>query len=342
MKEKEIMCRRRMALCAFIMIISTALVAGAKEINVRGRLGKTVEAEGWLILTEGQKYLILNPQRFQREKWFREGTEVEATGETKPGTITIFQEGVPFEVRSMKPQSGGGGGAAAAGREGEAAAAAAVATATTRIVVGGDATIEAQPDTATLTIAVVTQAKRALDAQAENARRTEEVVRALRAAAGAGAEVKTSGYSLVPQQNYRENQPPTIVGYEARNSVQVTTSDLQKVGAVIDAAAAAGANNITNLAFTLRRDEEARQEVLARATREALAKAQRLAAALQGRVARVVEVQESGPIARPLMYNAEAGQARLASMSAPTPIEVGALEIRGQVQLVVEVEGARP
>ena len=53
----------------------------------------------------------------------------------------------------------------------------------TRITVGGDSIVQAQPDTAILTVAVVTQGKRALDAQQENATKTDAVVRALKAAA---------------------------------------------------------------------------------------------------------------------------------------------------------------
>jgi uncharacterized protein YggE len=70
----------------------------------------------------------------------------------------------------------------------------------TRVTVGGDSIVQAQPDTAILTISVVTQARRAIDAQQENATRSDAVVRTLKAAAGAGAEVKTSGYSVQPQR----------------------------------------------------------------------------------------------------------------------------------------------
>jgi uncharacterized protein YggE len=46
---------------------------------------------------------------------------------------------------------------------------------------------------------------------------------------GAGAEAKTSGYSLQPQRVYRRSAP-TITGYEARNSVTVIMPDLTKSG----------------------------------------------------------------------------------------------------------------
>ncbi len=211
-----------------------------------------------------------------------------------------------------------------------------------RVMVTGDAVVQAQPDTAILSISVVTQNRRALDAQTDNANKSDAVIRALKAAAGAGAEIKTGGYSLQPQRVYKENQPPTIVGYEARNTVTVMLADLTKVGAVIDAASQAGANNVDGIAFTLRKDQAARMQALTEATREAVAKAQTIAQALGARVVRVVEVQEGGGIVRPL-YDAEAGGVAMMrrAPNAPTPIEVGTLDIRSQVQLIAEIETAQ-
>ena len=207
----------------------------------------------------------------------------------------------------------------------------------TRITVGGDAIVQAQPDTAILTISVVTQARRAIDAQQENATRSDAVVRTLKAAAGAGAEVKTSGYSVQPQRVYRENQPPTITGYEARNSVTVTMTDLAKLANVIDASSQAGANDIAGVAFTLRRDQPARDQAMKEATREAMSKAQVIAEALGKRVVRVVEVQEEGFQRPPQpVYQAEAFMVK--RDSAATPIEVGSLDVSSRVLLIAEVE----
>ncbi|HLE64070.1 MAG TPA: SIMPL domain-containing protein [Pyrinomonadaceae bacterium] len=313
---------------ALVLALSGATLA--KEITVRGRLQKTVEAGGWVIATGSQKYLILNAQRFKNEKWFKESTEVEAVGETKD-VMTIYMEGTPFEVRTLRPLEQGGS---------EVIAGATDSRLLSRVVVSGDSIVQAQPDTAILTIAVVTQAKRAIDAQQENASRSDAVVRALKAAAGTGAEIKTSGYSLQPQRVYRENQPPTITGYEARNSVIVVLSDLTKVGPVIDAAAQAGANDLSGISFTLRKDRPARDQALTEATREAMSKAQVIAQALGGRVVRVVEVQEEGT-ARPMpIYSADYGrEVKLASVQ--TPIEVGTLDITSRVQLIAEVEAVR-
>lgn len=207
----------------------------------------------------------------------------------------------------------------------------------TRVLVTGDSIVQAQPDTAVLSIAVVTQGKRALDAQQENATKSDAVIRALKTAAGAGAEIKTSGYSLQPIRVYRQSQPPLITGYEARNSVTVILSDLTKVGPVIDAAATSGANDVGSISFTLRKDRPARDQALSDATREAVSKAQVIAQALNGRIVRIVEVQEEG-IIRPRPVMEEMVQMRTADAGASTPIEVGTLDIRSRVQLIAEIE----
>lgn len=308
-------------------VILVALLAGpgyAKETTVRGRLQKTVESGGWLIVSGSQKYLILNAPRFQSETWFAESNEVEAQGETKSDVMTIYMEGTPFEVSMMRPL------------QGSLVRTQTESRALTRVLVTGDSIVQATPDTAILNISVVTQARRALEAQQENANKSDAVVRALKSAAGAGAEIKTSGYSLQPIRVYKEGQPPTITGYEARNSVTVVLADLQKVGTVIDAAAGAGANDVGGISFTLRKDRPARDQALGEATREAVSKARVIAEALGGRVVRIVEVQEEGT-QRPRPVYEDQMQMRTMAAAA-TPIEVGTLDITSRVQLIAEIE----
>ena len=308
------------------LILGAATILQAKEITVRGKLQKTAESGGWLIAASDTKYLILNPKNFQSNAWFKESTSVQAVGEVKE-VMTTFMEGTPFEERTMQPAD-------------QAAATTTENKRTTRVMVGGDSIIRAQPDTAILTVSVVTQNSSAIEAQQDNAAKTEAVVRATKAAAGAGAEVKTSGYSVQPIRVYKEGQPPSISGYEVRNSVTVTTSDLNKLGAIIDAAAQAGSNEIAGISFTLRQDRPVRDRALSEATQEAVGKARMIASALGGRVVRVVEVQEEGFQMRPPMPMYEAGNfATLGSAAkVSTPIEVGSLEITSRVQVIVEVE----
>lgn len=307
------------------LVLGAATILNAKEITIQGKLRKTVEAGGWLIATRDTKYLLLNAKSFQNHDWFKESTNVEAVGETKD-VMTTAMEGTPFEAKSLRPIEQ----AVATPQQSDKKV--------TRVMVAGDSIVRAQPDTAILTLSVVTQGRRAIDAQQENATKTDAVVRALKAAAGASAEVKTSGYSLQPQRVYKEGQPPTITGFEARNSVTVTTSELNKVAAIIDAGAQAGSNDISGIEFTLRQDRPARDRALSEATREAVGKAQIIAQALGGRVVRIVEVQEEG-LQRPVpLYATMTAAVNTQRAEVATPIEIGSLDISSRVQLIAEIE----
>jgi uncharacterized protein YggE len=333
-----------------LAFMSQAASARQSEITVEGRLTPTTEAGGWLIVSDAGKYLILNSREFQSKPWFRKGTNVEATGEGRQDAVTIYQEGVPFRVSTMRPVRGGtqtgdtqtGGSQTGGSQMGSSQTGGRPTPVTgrgggvTRVVVMGDATVQSQPDTAILTVAVVTLNASASEAQSENASKTDAVISAVKAAAGAGAEVKTSGYSLQPQYVYKEGTVPTITSYIARNSVSVTTGALSRVGATIDAASRAGANSVDGLYFTLRHDEQPRNKALADATREAAAKARVIAETLGGRVVRIVEVQEAGA-SRPVPIY-QYGALEKVSVTTQTPIEPGSLEIRAQVQLVAEIE----
>jgi hypothetical protein len=122
----------------FALVAVLTAQASAKEITVRGHLEQTVEAGGWLIIADTDertdKYLLLNPQRFRNESWFRKGAQVEATGETKPDAITVYQEGIPFEARTMRSLGSKVNKAISDIRP-------------TRVVVNGDAITQAQPNT---------------------------------------------------------------------------------------------------------------------------------------------------------------------------------------------------
>lgn len=341
--------RSMLTMQALTLVLALAFAAQAAraaqasgELTVVGRLTPTVEAGGWLVVADYGKYLITNAGQFRREPWFRAGASVEAKGRVREDVMSIHMEGVPFQVRTMRARAGST--AAAAPQEGAGAEPPASAQqqqqqmrTPTRVIVSGESVVQAQPDTAVLTLAVITQNASASEAQAENASRTEAVLRAARAAAGAGAEVKTSGYSLQPQYAYKEGAPPTITGYIARNAVNVTTGELTRVGAVIDAASRAGANSVDGLAFTLRRDERARNEALSSAVTQARSKAQVIAGTLGGRLVRIVEVQEAGTVRPVPVYERAAGEFGMAKQAA-TPVEPGSLEIRAQVQLVAEIE----
>lgn len=73
------------------------------EVGVTGKLGRTVEAGGWILKTKNRTYLLLGIKEFRKEKWFREGARVKVEGKEEPDTVTIFMQGMPFRVKKIVP-----------------------------------------------------------------------------------------------------------------------------------------------------------------------------------------------------------------------------------------------
>ena len=205
------------------------------------------------------------------------------------------------------------------------------------IEVDGNGEVRTTPDTADLDLAIDTQAKTAEEAAARNAALATKVIDALKAKLGDKGKVTTGGYSLDPQYDQRQNAKPTIIGYNAQNSVTVNTGALDLVGALIDSAIAAGANRVNSLSFSVKDDTKARTEAIAIATRDARAQADALASALNiklGKVLKATTVSQEQP--RPLRM----GRAMAMSMSAnvATPMEPGEVTVPATVSLTFEIE----
>ena len=209
----------------------------------------------------------------------------------------------------------------------------------TRVAVTGYAETAVEPDTAVITLSVVTEAKQALAAQQENARRSEAVGKAVEEAiAGSVAEIKTGNYTLSPQRDYYSDLPK-IKGYSARNTVTVSIDALDKVGSVIDAATAAGANSVEGIEFEVAGDGPGQGSALAAASRQAMAKAEAIAASLGGRIVRVVQSTEGGidPEHLDTQYERKNSYATMANL-AKTPVRAGTEKLSSSIVLVVDIE----
>jgi uncharacterized protein YggE len=216
----------------------------------------------------------------------------------------------------------------------------------TRITVVGDSQAKVAPDTAVITFAVVTQGKQAVDAQQENARKSDAVKKAVEAiSADAKTEIKTSNYSLSPEQDHYSGKMPKILGYEVKNTVTVSIDKIDRVGAIIDAATAAGANTVEGIQFVVGEASPAQGDALALATKQAMAKAEAIATSLNGKIVRVVQSSEVGapfaPMPETESYAANANATALLGMDRKpmisTPVQSGSLNVRSQVILVVDL-----
>ncbi|BDC47926.1 hypothetical protein F183_A02420 [Bryobacterales bacterium F-183] len=196
----------------------------------------------------------------------------------------------------------------------------------------GEGSVTAQPDQARLTFGVTTQAITAADASQKNADLSTKVQAELKKMLGSNGKMRTNGFNLSP--NYRQTpqgQNPTISGYNANNSVEVTVDDIKLVGKLIDTGIKAGANNVHSIDFALKDPAPLRAEALKEASRRARAQADAIAQGLGGRAGRVLSASDSGAI----VPNPPMPMARMVAMSA-IPVESGTLEVRATITVEVE------
>lgn len=199
------------------------------------------------------------------------------------------------------------------------------------IRVTGEASVSAQPNRVEIDLGVVTRAPTAQQAATENARVLANVLAALRRALGPRATIETVSYALYPVYQYPAQGDPKLTGYTATNLVRVTQDDLRNVGAVLDTATRAGANQVERIRFMLKDDAAVKAQALRAAALEARAKANTLAVALGVQIARIHSVEESSPTPRPLFELAAARS------EASTPILPGSIETSATVTLTVEL-----
>lgn len=206
----------------------------------------------------------------------------------------------------------------------------------TMLSVSAEGTSEARPDLATLSLGVTTEGQTAQAALQENSRRMAALTQALRRAGVAERDIQTSNVSVYPQQQYREGQEPLITGYQANNTVTAKVRNIDNTGRVIDAAVAAGGNNINGVTFS-HADPDAQLDVARRdAIAEARRRAELYANALNMRVHRIVAVSEGGGYSPPMPYPMAARMDAVPA-SPPPPISPGEIETRVSVSVTFEL-----
>lgn len=197
-----------------------------------------------------------------------------------------------------------------------------VATDGTLLNVSAQGEAKRVPDIATISTGVVTRAPDANAAMRANAEQMAKVVAAIKAAGIADKDVQTSGINLNPTYQYRENQPPSITGYEANNTVSMIVRDIPKLGKILDSLAAVGANQINGPSFDVDKKDEALDEARRKAVESAQARAQMYAKTLGMKVRRIVSISETGRFSPPVpMMRMQMAKAEAAADTSISPGE---------------------
>ena len=204
----------------------------------------------------------------------------------------------------------------------------------TLLSVSSQAEARRAPDIATVSAGVVTQAADGNTAMRQNAEQMNRVLAAVKAAGVAAKDVQTSGINLNPQYRYEENQPPRITGYQASNTVNVKLREVAKMGKVLDALVASGANQVNGPSFGIDDPEPLYDRARLDALKAARARAETYAGALGVRVRRIVSISEGGaampsPMPRMAMMKAEAYDS--------TPVAAGESSVSVNLDVVFEL-----
>jgi uncharacterized protein YggE len=195
------------------------------------------------------------------------------------------------------------------------------------ITATGTGTVAVVPDRAHFSFGAQAQARTASAALAAADTQLTRVVAALRAAGVAAADIQTEQVSLSPRTS---DDGGEIVGYTAIGSVSVRVRNLDRAGAIVDAAVAAGANQVYGPSLTRSDQEAVYRSALRAAYADARAKAQALADAAGVTLgAMTATVEGGGPAPMPLTSERAAADA--------AAIEPGTQDLQATVSVTFAV-----
>ncbi len=212
-----------------------------------------------------------------------------------------------------------------------------------QITVSGTATVQIEPDMVIVTLGVTFSSEEVLIAQQEANVVINQVVDVLTSELEIAPEdVATTQYRI--NENYEYN-PQTgrseKKGYSATVLLSVCVRDIDKAGAVIDAAMKAGANELSGLEFMSSDQRDARDQALTLAVQDGMRKAKVIAAAAGIELPMLPSsITENGISSYKNTSNSiyMMADGAIAEGSADTQIQAGMLSVSANVTLTYEFD----
>jgi hypothetical protein len=197
------------------------------------------------------------------------------------------------------------------------------------ITVTGVGRVETVPDEAEFSLGITTEGRTAGGALAANSERMRALIDALKAAGVAERDIQTRDVSVGSGYDGTGRSDDFV----ASNTVSVLIRDLDRAGAVLDAAARAGANNVYGPSLTRSNREGLEAKALEDAVANARKRAEALADAAGVDLGGVTAIAETGAaIPGPM-------ELRAVDVAASSPpIEKGTQEIQATVTVTFAIE----
>jgi len=193
------------------------------------------------------------------------------------------------------------------------------------------------PDRVTFNVAVQTVGQTVDEAVNENNTKVAAVIAALKKAGATDRDIRTSNFSIYPQQDYSQGKLPRILGYNVSNSITVTRPNPAEASKLLQAAINAGVNQSSGLSFEVSDPARGRDAGLKAAFDDAKSKASLLASAAGRSLGPAISISEGGgggtPPPRPYGM---VMQAKAEAVS-EVPVEAGTQESVYTVSVVFEL-----
>lgn len=167
------------------------------------------------------------------------------------------------------------------------------AMAETRINVSGTGETQVSADTAIISLGVSARDRDVLKAQQQVNAKIAAIRKALTDMGVKEESINTDYLNIYASYDYSSDQEQ-IEAYNANSSLAIRVTDMDSVGALIDAAFAAGANTLGGITFSASDTAEARSESLKKAIADAKAKAEVLAEAAGMKITGIETISENG------------------------------------------------
>jgi uncharacterized protein len=223
---------------------------------------------------------------------------------------------------------------AGCGEVGTTTAAGAATTAANTVTASGTGTTQAAPDTAEMSFGVTTTSPNAKSALDDASKVAEQIASAVKKQGITAEDIQTRDISVYPQ-TVDKNGKQVITGYQASLNVEVEVRDISRLGGIISAANAAGANTISGPTFTIADPAPVRAKAIAEAVADARKSAEAMATAAGKSVGAVLSMSSNdvGAVPGPVYRASDA-----AGAAKDVPVEPGQLDITANVVVVFELK----
>ncbi len=206
------------------------------------------------------------------------------------------------------------------------------------VSVTGEATVHATPDIVTIDLGVQTQDPDVVKAVSDNNRAGQAIVDAAKSAGVAEADIQTTNFSVYSQPP-RVDQTGAAVGgpiYFVNNTFRITIRQADKLGAMLQSAVTAGANQINGISYSIADPSGPQDQARVNALADARARAEQLAknagATLGAPILISATAYSPGPGPVPAMAAGVGGG------STNVPVSIGSLDIQAQVTVTYTLQ----